>query len=71
MTYPVSPALDTLIAEIDRQMVNCPHAFSAPDDGSFFSETLGVFKRRGHPYIRFFLNGIEFALPLTNALQIG
>lgn len=69
--YPISPALDDLVDEIDQQINRCPHSSATEKISSFFADRLDLFKRTGQQYLRFFLNNMHFALPLVNAIQIG
>lgn len=64
------PALDVLIGRIDREIEKMPHPFAADGFEAFLGSQLGVFKKRGKPFIRFELGKAEFALPLENALEI-
>lgn len=63
------PPLAELIAGIDKRIAQRPQPYALENTDAFLG-SLGLFKRRGRPYIRFGLNQLQFALPMDNAIEI-
>lgn len=66
---PTIPALDEVIAEIDKKagLISAPE----PDENETDRILAGVEKPRPTQFIQFTLESTFFALPLSNALEIG
>ena len=64
------PPLEMLIDSIDQQVETLPSPYADVEFAASFSSRADALRKQGRQYIRFSLMGVDFALPLQNALEI-
>ena len=64
------PSLDLLIDSIDRQVDKLPSPYADAEFTATLSSSADALRKQGQQYIRFELAGLDYALPLQNALEI-
>lgn len=64
------PSLEALIDVIDRQVDRVPHPYATEGFAVSAGKADEEQKKKGRPYLRFYLNETIFAFPLQNALEI-